>query len=143
MLLGEYQNSIDAKNRLIVPAKFRDELGYKCILTRGLDACLILYPLSTWQVQQEALAALPNSDVKARALRRYIYQNAVECEVDKQGRVLIPQYLKSAASIEKDLVTIGMLDRVEIWAKERYDSDENGGLLSAEDLAEISDKYQV
>ena len=143
MLMGIYQNSIDGKNRISVPARFRDELGYKCVLTRGLDDCLVLYPLSTWADQQKRLEALPRSDEKARAFLRYTYANATECEIDKQGRTLIPQFLKDIAHLSKDLVTIGMMDRVEIWARDVYEKDHNGGMLSASDLSEIGEKYQV
>ncbi len=143
MLLGRHENSIDAKNRLIIPAKFRDDLGYKLIITKGLDDCLILFPMSTWEKQEAVLAGLPMSDPKTRAFKRFIYANASECEMDKQGRILVPASLKLAAKLEKDLVTIGSLDRVEIWAKEQYDNDENGGKLDAEDFADFSEKYQV
>ncbi|MDO5441341.1 MAG: division/cell wall cluster transcriptional repressor MraZ [Bacillota bacterium] len=143
MLLGRYENSIDAKNRLIIPAKFRDDLGYKAILTKGLDDCLILFPMSTWEKQEQVLAGLPMSDPKTRAFKRFLYANAFECEVDKQGRILVPNNLKLAAQLEKELITIGSLDRIEIWAREKYDNDENGGKLSAEDFADFSDKYQV
>ena len=143
MLMGSYQNSIDAKNRFIVPAKFRDDLGYKCILAKSLDKCLVIYPMSTWEEQQKVLATLPRSDEKARAYLRYTYANATDCDFDKQGRVVIPEEWRSYARIEKELVTIGMLDRVEIWAKDVYDNDKNGGMLSAEDLSEIGATYQV
>ena len=143
MLLGKHENSIDAKNRMIIPAKFRDDLGYKVIITKGLDECLIIFPMATWEKQEEVLAGLPMSDPKTRAFKRYIYASASECEIDKQGRILIPSVLKNAANLSKELVTIGSLDRVEIWAKEKYDNDENGGKLNAEDFADFSDKYQV
>ena len=143
MLMGTYQNSIDAKSRLIIPAKFRDELGFKCVISRGLDNCLVIYPMQNWQEQQDRLAKLPRSDEKARAFLRYTYQNAEDCEIDKQGRTVIPKNLRDFAGIEKETVTIGMLDRIEIWAKSVYDSDPNGGQLSADVLSEISEKYQV
>ena len=143
MLMGIYENSIDAKNRVIVPAKFRTELGNSCVLTRGLDDCLILFPMSTWAEQQKALSALPRSDAKVRAFLRYTYANAREVEVDKQGRILFPQDLREFAKIEKDLVTIGMIDRVEIWSKDIYENSENGGKLSSEDLEKFSEEYRV
>jgi len=143
MLMGIYQNQIDAKNRVIVPAKFRDELGFKCVLTRGLDECLILYPMSTWEQQQAQLAALPRSDARVRAFLRYTYANAREVELDKQGRILFPQDLREFAHIDKELTTIGMIDRVEIWSKEIYENSENGGMLSSEDLAKFSEDYKV
>ena len=98
---------------------------------------------TTISKQQESLEKLPMADPKARAFRRFIYANAFECEVDKQGRLLIPANLKDAAKIDKELVTIGMLDRVEIWAKESYESSPEGGMLSAESFADFADKYQV
>ena len=143
MLMGSYQNLIDAKNRFSVPAKFRDELGHKCILAKGLDNCLVIYPMDTWEDQQKILATLPRSDSRARAYLRYTYASAIDCEIDKQGRILLPQNLREYAHIEKELVTIGMLDRVEIWAKDVYDGDENGGKLTAKDLEEIGSTYQV
>lgn len=143
MLMGTYENLIDAKNRYAVPSKFREELGSKCVLTRGLDNCLILYPMSTWTDMQTKLQALPKSDKQARAFLRYVYANATECEIDKQGRTVLPESYRTKAGIEKALVTIGMLDRVEIWAKEVYDNDEAGGKLSADDFEKFSESYQV
>ena len=143
MLLGRYENSIDAKNRMIIPSKFREDLGYKAILTKGLDDCLILFPVSTWAKQEEILSSLPSSDPKARAYKRFIYSNACDCEIDKQGRILIPASLRAAVGLNKELITIGSLDRIEIWAKDKFEDSENGGKLSAEDFADFSDKYQV
>ncbi|MCQ2552203.1 MAG: division/cell wall cluster transcriptional repressor MraZ [Clostridia bacterium] len=143
MLMGIHENSIDAKNRIAVPAKFREELGSKCILTRGLDDCLILYPIKTWEQQQKKLAVLPKSDKSARAFLRYIYANAEEVDVDKQGRIVLSARYRELAHIEKELVTIGMLDRIEVWAKQVYDADEKGGKLSPEDFNQFSETYQV
>ena len=134
MFMGTYQNSIDAKNRVIIPAKFREELGPKCVLTRGLDECLILYPMSTWAEQQQKLAALP---------RRYIFANATDCEIDRQGRLLIPASYKDVARMDKELVTLGMLDRVELWSREVYDDSANGGKLGPKDFARFSETYKV
>ena len=143
MLMGSYQNSIDAKNRVIIPAKLRDDLGSKCVLTKGLDDCLIIYPMSTWDEQLRKLAELPRSDEYARAFIRYILANATDCEIDRQGRLLIPASYREGAGIDKDVVTIGMLDRVELWAREVYESSGNGGRLSAKDLAKFSENYKV
>jgi len=143
MLMGIFENSIDAKNRIAVPSKFRDELGNKCVLTRSLDNCLILYPMKTWEHQQKKLNDLPRSDKNARAFLRYIYANATEVEVDKQGRIVLSSRYREIANIDKDLVTIGMLDRIEIWSKETYDKDDKGGKLSADDLEKFSETYQV
>lgn len=143
MLMGEYRNSIDAKSRLIVPSKFRDELGNKCILTKGLDSCLYIYPMIEWTKFQEKLATLPISDTKARAFVRYFYASAVECEIDKQGRLTIPQGLKEYAKVEKELVTLGVLNKVEIWSKEAWESAENGEKLEPGEFAEQMESYGI
>lgn len=141
--MGEYQNSLDVKGRIIVPAKFRDELGYKCVLTKGLDSCLYIYPMDEWMKFQEKLAKLPLSDSKARAFVRYFYASAVEAEVDKQGRLTIPQSLRSYAKIEKELVTIGVLDKVEIWSKQAYENAENGEKLEPSEFAQQMEAYGI
>lgn len=143
MLMGEYQNSIDAKGRVIVPAKFRDELGYKCVLTKGLDHCLYIYPMNQWEKLYASLAELPLSDTEARKFVRYIYGNAVECEVDKQGRINIPASLREYAEIDKDLVTIGVLERVEIWSKQIYENSENGANLDPAEFAAQMERYHI
>lgn len=143
MLMGEYRNSIDAKSRLIVPAKFRDELEFKCVLTKGLDNCLYIYPMDEWVRFQEKLATLPVSDAKARAFVRYFYASAVECEIDKQGRLTIPQSLKEYARIEKELVTLGVLNKVEIWSKQEWESAENGEKLEPGEFAAQMESYGI
>ena len=143
MLMGTYQNSIDAKNRVIIPSRFRDELGFKAVLSRGLDHCLVIYPMETWAEQQRLLSTLPKSDPQARAFIRYIYANAVECEIDKQGRTVLPQNLREIAGIKRELVTIGFGDRVEIWAREIFESDDQGGKLDPDEFKDFSAKYQV
>ncbi|WP_027398732.1 division/cell wall cluster transcriptional repressor MraZ [Anaerovorax odorimutans] len=143
MLMGEYRNSIDVKSRLIVPSKFREELGYKCVLTKGLDNCLYIYPMEEWVKFQEKLSKLPVSDVKARAFVRYFYASAVECELDKQGRITIPQSLKKYANIEKELVTLGVLNKVEIWSKEEWENAEAGEKLEPTEFAEQMEIYGI
>ena len=126
LLMGEFQNSIDAKGRMIIPAKFRDELGYKCVLTKGLDKCLYIYPMAEWDKLKEKLAKLPLSDPEARKFVRYMYGNAQECEIDKQGRISITANLREYAGIEKELMTVGILDKVEVWSKQVYEGGESG-----------------
>lgn len=123
MFIGEYQNSIDAKGRIIIPAKFRDGLGYQFILTKGLDDCLFIYPMSEWDKFEQKLAELPLSSKEARSFVRYFFASAVECEADKQGRLTIPSHLREYAKINKELVTIGVMNRVEIWSKESWKGD--------------------
>ena len=120
MLIGEYQHSLDSKNRMIVPSKLREDLGNKFIITKGLDGCLYKYPAEEWQKLQEKLKTLPLSNRDARAFVRFFFAGACEVEMDKQGRGLIPQNLKEYAGIEKEIVSIGGLSRVEVWSKEKW-----------------------
>ncbi len=143
MLIGSYQNSIDAKNRVIIPAKFREELGERCYLTRGLDNCLVIYPEKVFAEMADRLASLPRTSVEARKLNRFLFMEAEELMPDSQGRVVLSADFRAKVGIRKDLVTIGVRDHVEIWAKEVFDSSEEGGLITAEDFARFSEKYNV
>ena len=120
MFIGEYQHALDSKNRIIVPAKLRDDLGNKFVITKGLDGCLYAYPLEEWRILEEKLKTLPLTNKDARSFVRFFFSGACEVELDKQFRGLIPQNLKEYACIEKDIVTIGVLSRVEIWSKEKW-----------------------
>lgn len=121
MFIGEYQHSLDSKNRIIVPAKLREGLGNKFIITKGLDGCLYAYPLEEWRVLEDKLKTLPFTNKEARTFVRFFFSGACEVELDKQFRGLIPQNLKEYAKIEKDIVSIGVLSRVEIWSREMWD----------------------
>ncbi len=121
MFIGEYQHSLDSKNRMIVPAKLREGLGDKFVITKGLDGCLYAYPMNEWKALEEKLKTLPLTNKDARTFVRFFFSGATEVEPDKQGRGLIPQNLKEYASIEKEIVSIGTLTRVEIWSKEKWD----------------------
>lgn len=121
MFMGTYHNSIDTKNRMIVPSKHRDRLGGRCVLTRGLDPCLYIYSMEEWEKQVEKASALPESDPKVRAFVRFTFANAVECEFDKQGRIVIPAELKEFARIDKELITMGAMKKIEIWSKEVWE----------------------
>jgi len=124
MFMGKYNNSIDAKNRMIVPSKHRDQLGGRCILTKGMDTCLYIYPVSEWEKQMEKISELPETDENVRKYIREAFSNAEECEIDKQGRILIPAELKNKVFIDKELVTVGAMRRIEIWSKEVWDNPE-------------------
>lgn len=115
--MGEYQHSIDLKGRLIIPAKFRDGLGDRFVITRGLDKCLFVYPLSEWESIEAKLKALPFTRADARAFTRFFFSGAQECELDKQGRIHIPGNLREYSQLEKECVVIGVSNRVEIWSK--------------------------
>jgi len=126
MFMGKYQNSIDAKSRMIIPSKFRDELGYRCILTVGKNKCLYIYPVSEWENVTKDLFVHPTSDDSQVQLVRRYFSNASECEIDKQGRIIIPQELRDYAGIEKELVTNGLSNIIEVWSKSEFDKIENG-----------------
>ncbi|GAA0460553.1 division/cell wall cluster transcriptional repressor MraZ [Alkalibacillus silvisoli] len=121
MFMGEYQHNIDTKGRLIVPAKFREGLGQTFVITRGLDKCLFAYPLDEWKQLEEKLKKLPLTKKDARAFTRFFFSGAVECEIDKQGRINVPSPLLSYASLDKECVVIGVSNRVEVWAKDQWD----------------------
>ncbi|ALP90876.1 MULTISPECIES: division/cell wall cluster transcriptional repressor MraZ [Clostridium] len=122
MFIGEYQHSLDSKNRIIVPAKLREGLGNKFVITKGLDGCLYAYPLEEWKILEDKLKTLPLTNKDARTFVRFFFSGACEVELDKQFRGLIPQNLKEYAKIEKDIVSIGVLSRVEIWSKEMWEN---------------------
>lgn len=135
MFMGEYQHALDAKNRMIVPSKLRDELGLKFVITKGLDGCLYAYPIEEWKMLEEKLKKLPLTNKNARAFVRFFFSGATEIEMDKQGRGLIPQNLKEYAGIEKEIVSIGVLTRVEIWSKEKW-QQYNDSNIDYESIAE-------
>ena len=125
MFMGEYNHTIDAKGRLIVPAKFREILGDNFIVTKGLDGCLFVYPNDEWTRFEEKLKSLPLTNKNARQFTRFFLAGAAACEVDKQGRILLPQVLREFASLEKDVVLVGVASRSEIWSRERWDESMN------------------
>ena len=136
MLIGEFHHNIDDKNRLIIPAKFRDEIGGKLVLTRGLDGCLFIYSLSNWEKIVDKLKNLPFTKKDARTFMRFFLSGATICEFDKQGRININTSLIEYAKIKKECAIIGVNDRLEIWALEDFNNlmDDNKDNLS--DIAE-------
>ena len=145
MFVGKYYNSIDSKSRVIVPAKFRLELGSRCIVAKALDKCLTVYPFEQWEkFVNEKLELLPDSNPQARRLKRHFRSSAAECDVDKQGRMKIPQDLAEYAGIDKDLVTIGSNRTIEIWSKENWHEEldeDTGELMNASEIAEGMEQY--
>lgn len=119
MFIGEYRHSIDEKGRLAIPAKFRSSLK-KAVVTRGLDACLFVYPLSEWKIIAEKLANLPLSQGNARAFARLMLAGAMEVGVDSQGRVVVPEYLRTYAALGKTAVVAGLYNRVEVWNEDAW-----------------------
>lgn len=135
MFIGEYSHSIDSKNRLIVPSKFREILNGKFIMTKGLDGCLYIYTMDEWKRLELKLKTLPITNKDARAFTRFFFSGASEMEIDKQGRILIPQNLKEYASIEKEIISIGVSTRIEIWSKEKW-NEYNDSNIDYDSIAE-------
>ena len=125
MFMGEYNHTIDAKGRLIIPSKFRELLGEEFVLTKGLDGCLSIYPMNEWEAFEEKLRALPLTNKNARTFSRFFVAGATSCELDKQGRILVPQTLREFAGLEKDVVLTGNLNRIEVWSKEKWSENCN------------------
>ena len=135
MFIGEYQHAIDNKNRMIIPSKFREGLNDKFVLTKGLDGCLYVYPMSEWKVLEEKLKTLPLTNKDARAFVRFFFSGANEIDIDKQGRALIPSNLLEYATIEKDIVSIGVSTRIEIWSKAKWE-EYNDSNINFDEIAE-------
>lgn len=138
MFMGEYDHSIDPKNRVIIPVKFRSELGPSFVVTIGAEGCLYLCTMERWEEFAANLRNMPFTKT-SRQTQRYFFQNAAECELDKQGRILIPEKLKAKAGLDKDVVIVGNNDRVEIWNPDKlYDQD----VTDPEEMVDmLSDEY--
>ncbi|ERI91282.1 protein MraZ [Clostridiales bacterium oral taxon 876 str. F0540] len=135
MFIGEYQHAVDSKNRMIIPSKFREAIGESFVLTKGLDGCLYAYTKYEWKILEEKLKKLPLTNKDARAFVRFFFSGANEIDVDKQGRALIPQNLLEYAEVKKDIVSIGVSTRIEIWSKEKWDEYNNQN-IDYESIAE-------
>ena len=121
MFMGEYNHTIDAKGRLIVPSRFREILGDAFVVTKGLDGCLFVYDNEEWKLFEEKLRALPITNKEARQFVRFFLAGAAEVEVDKQGGILIPNVLREFAGLAKDVALVGVGSRIEIWSRERFE----------------------
>ena len=122
MFMGEYSHNIDAKGRMIVPSKFREQLGDEFVVTKGLDGCLFVYPNEEWQNIEEKFRNVPLTSKDARKFSRFFFAGAATCELDKQGRILLPAHLREFAGLEKDVVLVGVGSRVEIWSKDKWEN---------------------
>jgi MraZ protein len=136
MFMGEYRHIVDNKGRVIIPAKFRSGLGPIFIATKGLDNCLFIYSESEWSALEQKLKSLPFTKADARAFVRFFFSGAVECELDKQGRILLPPNLREYAGLEKDAVIIGVSNRVEIWSELNWQEYSRKAELAYEQIAE-------
>ena len=119
--MGEYNHTIDAKGRLIVPSKFREALGDEFVVTKGLDGCLFVYDNKEWSAFEEKLKALPLMNKESRKFVRFFLAGAANVEVDKQGRILIPSVLREFAGLDKDVVLVGVASRIEIWSRQKWE----------------------
>lgn len=134
MLIGKYSHSLDVKGRLIMPVKLREDMGENFIITTGLDGCLFGFSMSEWQKFEDKLKTLPITNKNARNFVRFFLSGATECELDKQGRFLIPGKLREVASLDRDVTIIGAGTRIEIWDKEKWEEHNSEENLS---IAEI------
>ena len=133
VFMGEFNHTIDAKGRLIIPSRFREELGQEFVMTKGLDGCLFVFPQTEWESFQGKLKTLPLINKDARKFSRFFLAGACACEVDRQGRILIPSVLREFAHLEKDVVLVGVGSRIEIWSKEKW--IENNSYEDMDDIA--------
>lgn len=136
MLIGEFEHSLDVKGRLIMPAKLREAIGDNFVVTKGLDGCLFAFSMNEWTNFEEKLKSLPLSNKNSREFTRFFLSGATECEIDKQGRFLIPTNLRETAELVKEVVIIGVGTRIEIWDKEKWNKYNNSENISVEDIAE-------
>ena len=143
MFMGEYQHNMDAKGRVIIPAGFRDELGEKFVATRGLDNCLFVYPMQEWKVLEDKLTSLPLTSKNARTFVRFFFSGATECQLDKQGRISLPANLRDYAELEKEIIVIGLPNRIELWARDKWDEYMNEAEESYDDIAETMEELGI
>lgn len=136
MFIGEHQHVVDAKGRLFIPARFRDGLGDRFVITKGLDRCLFVYPFPEWELLEAKLKKLPFARADARAFVRLFFSGAAELEPDKQGRIVVPLVLREYAGLEKDVVVLGVSSRVEIWAAAEWQKYSARAGQSFEEIAE-------
>lgn len=141
MFLGEFQHSLDAKGRIILPAKFRDALADGLVVTKGMEKCLFIFSRSEWPQLQTKVQSLPLAKRDARKFSRFFFGGATEEELDKQGRVLIPEHLRQYAELDRDVVIVGVSNRLEIWDKSNWikyvEEAESSYVEIAEELTDL------
>lgn len=136
MFIGEYAHNLDEKGRLAIPAKFRRDLSKGAVVTRGLDSCLFLYTKTEWEKLAEKLATLPFSQSNSRAFSRLMLAGAMDVEIDKQGRVVLPEYLREFANLKKNVVLAGLYNRAEIWDEEKWKAYKKETEANSNEIAE-------
>ncbi len=143
MFIGEYAHAIDQKGRLAVPTKFREDLETGAVVTRGLDGCLVLYTASEWEKLAAKLSQLPISKANTRAFSRFMLSGAMDLQLDGQGRITLPEYLRTYAGISKKVVITGLYNRLEIWNEERWSTYKRGTEKGSVDIAEALEGLDV
>lgn len=143
MFIGEYQHSIDPKKRLAVPSKFRSELKNKLVVTRGLDKCLFVYPMKVWEELAGKLGTLPVGEAATRSFIRLMLAGAVDVEADKQGRILIPDFLKAYAGLKRNVIVAGVYNRLEIWDEKKWSDYKKNAEKNTDEIAEQLGKLGV
>ena len=138
MLIGEYYHSIDAKGRLIMPVRFRDDLGDNFVVSKGLDNCLYAYSIPEWERFERLISSQKSAE--SRMLQRFFFSGATECETDSQGRIVIPQPFREFAGLKKDVVVLGVHNRAEIWDKEKWSGYMQNDAFSADAIADAMEK---
>lgn len=136
MLLGEYRHNLDSKGRIAVPAKFRAKLSAGAIITRGLDRCLFVFSGKEWEVLAQKLIALPLAAANSRAFVRLMLAGAMDVELDKQGRILIPDYLREYSGLKKEAILVGLYNRIEIWDSEAWKQYKTKTESASDEIAE-------
>lgn len=138
--LGQYQHNLDSKGRLTLPSKFRPDLERGMVVTRGLDGCLFVYPLSEWEDISAKITKMSVGDPRARQVARFFFSGASDCTPDKQGRILIPSFLRDHAKLDTEVLVIGMGNRIEIWNSQTWDNTINIAESDIEDvMAELAE----
>lgn len=141
MLMGEYVHTMDEKGRVNIPSRLREALGDNFVVTRGLDNCLFVYPMDEWSALEKKLKSLPSTKAEARAFLRMFFSGAAEVELDRQGRVLIPPLLREHASLQKEVIFIGVSNRAELWSKEKWEEYSREASQSFEQVAENMEEF--
>ena len=136
MLLGEFKHNLDIKGRMAVPSKFRSKLSNGAIITRGLDNCLFIFANSEWEELAKKLVALPLAQANSRAFTRLMLAGAMDVEIDTQGRILIPDYLRKYAGLDKKVVVAGLYNRIEVWDGDTWERYKQRTESSSEEIAE-------
>jgi MraZ protein len=136
MLLGEFKHNLDAKGRLAIPAKFRSSLSVGAIITRGLDDCLFIFSREEWEALAKKLVSLPLAAANSRAFVRLMLAGAADVELDSQGRVLIPDYLRAYAGVKKEAVVTGLYNRIEVWDSARWEQYKKRTEGASQEIAE-------